>query len=332
MNALFFVEGGPGVGLGHLRRCFALAHALSRRGWTCEFLAGSKDAQSWLTSRSLALRPSRPGSGRLPATDYSCDVFVLDSYVVPSSEAREKARPKAGLILAFDDLLNRHDVADVILSTGVVAPELPWPGRDKARHLLGPAYHPLSPEFLPLVSRREIKPSVERVLLTMGGAAQSGAFERLLPLIAKAFPDAGVDCVVGPFTKPSASLSGKNVRLVQSPDSLKPLMLSCDLAVAASGQTLFELAATGTPTIAVGLVDNQKENLVGMDRAGSVLSAGAIGEPGFDARLAACLEKARSAKAREALSKAGRTLVDGEGGPRVEKVLSGMLAERRASR
>lgn len=41
------------------------------------------------------------------------------------------------------------------------------------------------------------------------------------------------------------------------------LMLKCDIAVTAAGQTTYELARIGLPTIAIGVVENQKFNIDG---------------------------------------------------------------------
>ena len=41
------------------------------------------------------------------------------------------------------------------------------------------------------------------------------------------------------------------------------LMINCDLAVTAAGQTTYELARVGIPTVAIGVAKNQKYNIAG---------------------------------------------------------------------
>jgi RimJ/RimL family protein N-acetyltransferase len=56
------------------------------------------------------------------------------------------------------------------------------------------------------------------------------------------------------------------------------LMTASDIAVSAAGQTLFELARCGVPTIAVGVAENQRHNLEGFTDAGVCYNAGWWGE------------------------------------------------------
>ena len=47
-----------------------------------------------------------------------------------------------------------------------------------------------------------------------------------------------------------------------------------DLAISASGQTLYELACIGVPTIAIGIIDNQKNNIKNWINQGFIEYAG----------------------------------------------------------
>jgi len=46
----------------------------------------------------------------------------------------------------------------------------------------------------------------------------------------------------------------------RGPQDVAPLMLAADMAVCGGGQTTSELAATGTPAIAIRLAENQTLN------------------------------------------------------------------------
>lgn len=60
-------------------------------------------------------------------------------------------------------------------------------------------------------------------------------------------------------------LNNRNIRFFYSLDAehMKTLMLESDVAISAGGQTLYELASVGLPTIAIQVVDNQSEDISG---------------------------------------------------------------------
>ena len=100
-------------------------------------------------------------------------------------------------------------------------------------------------------------------------------------------------------------------------------MLKCDLALTGGGQTTYELAATGAPTIAVRLASNQTGNLLGLAARGALFWAGDVGEPDLQDKIRqAILVLAENRDTRQKMSYAGRLLVDGRGADRVaEEIL-----------
>ena len=135
--------------------------------------------------------------------------------------------------------------------------------------------------------------------------------------------------MIGPFSTPSAELqrvaeqSRRRVSFVRAPDTLLPLMLEADLAIAAGGQTLYELAATGTPTVALALFENQIASVHALAGAG-VVRVGAVmpGGPFTAFRRQRDERCCGDFAARRAMSAAGQSLVDGCGPARVAAEMS----------
>jgi spore coat polysaccharide biosynthesis predicted glycosyltransferase SpsG len=315
MNALLFADGGRQVGLGHLRRCLALATGFSGSGWDWRFLTDDSQARAWLKSRGAPVADGEDaGEGRLPRADYACDLFVLDSYRVSGDDVRRSVAGRARCVLAFDDHFNRHDTADILLNAGVKAPLAAWPGRGRLTHLLGPAYQPLPPEFRS-ARRPAIGRQVARVLVTLGGSGDSAALSAAVRAVRRSFPQARIDCILGPFSGAAPEISG--VALHRDPPAMLDLMLACDLAVSAGGQTLFELAASGTPAIAFAISENQLSNVDGMVESGVALRCDPPTRASFEDKLISVLGMLSPAEARERMAEAGRRLVDGNGAGRV---------------
>ncbi|MDQ7082427.1 MAG: glycosyltransferase [Aquificota bacterium] len=55
-----------------------------------------------------------------------------------------------------------------------------------------------------------------------------------------------------------------------SAEEMKNLMLDADIAISAGGQTLYELARVGVPTIAVAVAENQMWNVSEWQEAGFI--------------------------------------------------------------
>lgn len=330
MRALLYADSGPDRGLGHLRRSTALAHGLRTRGWTCAFLTTTPTGSRWLIDHGHPVAGLSPERGRLPALPDDCDLFVLDSYDVTNDEARRALAGRAGVVLAFDDDMSRTPVADIILSSGVGAQRWPWPGRDGILYLLGPGYHPLSAEFIP-PRPRSISDSVSRVLLTFGASGGAVLLRTALDAVRSVFRGAELDVILGPFLETAdIGPASPGLRLHGSVDVMARLMTSCDLAVSGSGQTVFELAATGTPAVALTLSPNQQPNARWMAEAGALLDAGAADSPETGTRLTAALRAAAPRAARTELSRRGQSIIDGLGAFRVEEAVSALLEKRRA--
>jgi spore coat polysaccharide biosynthesis predicted glycosyltransferase SpsG len=133
-----------------------------------------------------------------------------------------------------------------------------------------------------------------------------------------------VTAVRGPFidgddqTTAAASDCRRVVDLLWGPDTLRDPMLKADLAISAGGHTLYELAATGTPAVAVETADNQAENVRAMATQGSVCAVGRADDPSVIAACEAALRRIfEDREARRAMSAAGQRVVDGRGAQRV---------------
>ena len=99
-------------------------------------------------------------------------------------------------------------------------------------------------------------------------------------------------------------------------------MREADMAIAGGGQTLYELAATGTPTIAVQLFDNQASSVAGLVELGAVLDGGRFdGTKSLRAMTSRVHELMRDAELRRSCSRQGQAVVDGRGAERVAAVM-----------
>jgi len=337
-RVLLVADGGPAVGLGHLGRVLALADALDAEGAWAGVVAPPAGAfrarveargrtaitlEGWPAWDDAALARVQAAAHEAGAT-----TLVVDSYRA-SDAALERWRAAGLTLIAFDDLAASPSPCHVVIDPSPAAAAVARASRHgDTRFLLGPAYAPLRPEFgTPPV--RKTREHVETVVLTLGGGEVPGLTQPLLDALDAAPGDFVVDALVGPFADPAplaavVARCRRAVRIHHDPPDVRALFVEADLAVSAAGQTLFELAWAGCPTVAIAVADNQRANLAGFAARGTVRAVESPGAIDFGARLTrAVADLLADGEARRAMTAAGQRLVDGAGARRVAEAALG---------
>jgi UDP-2,4-diacetamido-2,4,6-trideoxy-beta-L-altropyranose hydrolase len=330
----FRTTAGKQIGFGHLRRCLTLAGELRRAAGAAMsvhfWIDGDPAAVDVTAAAGFEARfvsgPEPDATGALLEAG-EVDTLVVDSYTVAGASFSAWRR-RVGALVAIDDLADRELDVDVVVNGTPQAAQLSYRTGPDVLRLLGPRYALLRPHFreLPL---RPAAPRVGRVLVTLGGADPQSSTPAVVEAVQRALPDAALDVVVGPLFGPMPDLDRRvasdreRLRLHRDLDDLSALMSAADLAVSAGGQTLYELAATGVPTVALCLADNQAPNIAALAGV-SLLSAGSVVESAagrFHGVEEGCRQLAADSALRQRMSDAGRSLIDGQGAARVADVI-----------
>lgn len=289
---LLIADGGSQAGLGHVSRSSALAVALRCRGLEpdCLLYQGGRpierDGVEWEPLQGL------PEVG-------DAELLILDSYRVSASAMRAAT--------GSTPLVVMHDYGDVPSAAAIVVSVAGTPS-DEPPRLAGPAYACLRAPFWGL-PRRRIHDDVRSVLVVTGagGGCLGGELAKAL---VDALPEAAVTLVRGPY----APAAPGGISTLETPESLLEPLLASDLVVVGAGQTLLEAAATGAPSIALLLVDNQRRQATALAEEGAVRL---IDPPTIAAAATAARELAVDPEARRRLAERAQATVDGFGALRV---------------
>lgn len=104
---------------------------------------------------------------------------------------------------------------------------------------------------------------------------------------------------------------------------MSDMMLQADLAVCAGGSTLYELAATGTPAIAILQAENQVKGAQTLAEKRVIINLGPGDRLEAEDIGGGLLELINNYELRKNMSKRGQKLVDGKGAVRcVKEILS----------
>ena len=146
------------------------------------------------------------------------------------------------------------------------------------------------------------------LIVTGSGGGAVGA--ELAQAVQDALPQAGVTLVRGPYAPPAPP----GVSALEAPESLFEPLLAADLVVGAAGQTILEAVATGAPSVALPLVDNQlRQARVLADEQAVCLVEAATVEAAVEAALGLSVDGA----ARHRLAERAQAAIDGFGALRV---------------
>jgi UDP-2,4-diacetamido-2,4,6-trideoxy-beta-L-altropyranose hydrolase len=217
----------------------------------------------------------------------------------------------------------------VILNPGAGAESLTYSARSDTLLLLGVRYALLRPEFAEPFER-EIAPSMRRMMITLGGSDHGPLAADLVRWTAASVPNGEIDVIVGPFFQRVDDLralakANEHVNLLFDPSDMRNAMLRCDAAISSGGQTLYELAATGTPALAISTADNQRNNIAALAGAGTIMYV----EGKTEAALLRGLANIAPAETRREMSRRGRALVDGRGARRAASEIARVLGASR---
>ncbi len=345
---LFRVDAGPQIGLGHLQRCLSLASALRQLDATCLFLTNEEsnlldrvtrfgfsgyrlDAiESW-SAEDLAQAISIAGA-------HGCDAIIVDSDYEGDGYL-DQLRKAGFFVCAIEDMAPHPFPCQLVVNGDAHAHQLPYHSSSgDTLFLLGPEYSILRAEFWK-IGPRVVSDGVENILVTFGGADPYSLTPRVLKLLNELPGTFSVAAIIGPFfnnireIEAAVERAERPIRLVHSPDSVCSLMLESGLAVSAGGQTLYELACAGCPTVAVRMAANQDGQLQVFEKSGFLRVAGrgdddrihnAIGET--------VLSLLPDPQGRKSMSGAGQRLIDGQGALRVaERILKAISSGRNTS-
>ncbi|MDF5751398.1 glycosyltransferase [Spongiactinospora sp. TRM90649] len=308
-------DAGPGVGVGHLVRCVALAEELGARGIEVVFL-GDLGGLSWaaaqLQRRGLPLVPARPGPEALgaQAAALGLDSVVLDSYELPPETGM--ALRRAGIpVLAIIDGDTRGQSADLYLDQNLGAED---------RHvglpvLAGTRYVLLRDD----VRRYRSVPAggIPHVLCFFGGTDATGVTVGWLDALAETgVPFSATVIAPGPVAPPP----GLPISVLPPTDELPRLMAQADLVITAAGTTVWELLYLGVPTALTWVRENQLLGYHAVTKRGLAAGLGAGNDPRSAVPTLRDLLADPGRRARYA--RRGRKVIDGLGRERAADALA----------
>lgn len=311
-------------------RCVAMADALRTQGaevtFACAALPGNLN--DWLEKQGYPVLALEAEESELPlqASD-RFDWLVVDHYHLDALW-EVSARMHVHQILVIDDLADRHHACDILLDQNYV---VDLPGRYAglvpagSQLLLGPRYALLRPEFSERhaqAGQRQFEP-VRRILVFFGGTDPTGeTLKALDALDILDLPDVTVDVVVGNGNPHREVIEARcqereNTNFYCQVNTMADLLLQADLAIGAGGTTTWERLCLGLPAVVTAIASNQTQISRDVAGAGCQVFLGSESYVTAEILAGAVRELCQDGARRQAMSRQGLEMVDGEGLQRV---------------
>ena len=319
MNVVILTEGGKDYGFGHVARCSSIYQAFQYYDISPKFLVnGDESVKSILSDIDVEIIDWIDNPFFISKTD----IVIIDSYYADLN-FYNKLSDEIPLVVYIDDN-NRLEYPKGIVVNGTLdVSNMNYSRRENVNYLVGNEFIPLRKDFWNL-PKLKINDSIGSILITMGGNDLRNLTPKFLKLLNDNFPEVNKKVIIADsFNNISEieSLKTDSLDLIYSPNSSEMIdaMNSVDIAISASGQTLYELACIGVPTIAIGIIDNQKNNIKNWINQGFIEYAGCWSDDDLLDNVLNKLEYLQDKNVRYDKRLLGIQAVDGKGSLKIVK-------------
>lgn len=320
MKVFIITEGSKNTGFGHITRCLSLYQAFEERGIKPKFIInGDNDIEYLLKDINYQIFNWLDEKSKLFEMVKDADIAIIDSYLADIS-LYNKIANLVKISVYIDDNKRLDYPKGIVLNGNIHAETLNYPKKDGIIHLLGTKYTPLRKGFWE-VPEKKIKENIESIMVTFGGDDAKNMTPKILKLLNEKYPELNKNVIIGRAYQNIDEIkkcADKNTNLIYYPDAekMKEIMLESDIAISAGGQTLYELARIGVPTIGICVTENQIGNVMEWSKTGFLES---------EMNISVHLKYLKSKEVRENKSKIGRKYIDSKGRLRIINEIEGNI-------
>lgn len=268
---LFRVAASETIGIGHLVRCFALAQQFRQQGLQCHFLlteaaaaiASQLDNFTFPVTTIASQNALTAELDSIRSLTGNNNWLVIDGYEF-TGDYRQQLSNAGYKLLWLDDWAEPEPayVAAILNSAaGVTASSYQQQPTD-TKLFLGPAYHPLRPEFF--IQPKLPASQCHTLSIIFGGSDPANLMTSIATVLAADdnFQQRPLQFICGPayqrLDELEALLANQpNWQLLHNPNNIATALNRSRLVVTACGSTTFECWALQRPMVAVQVASNQ---------------------------------------------------------------------------
>lgn len=268
---VFEVDCNSQIGMGHIMRCMNIADNLSEN---ILFVTRSIDAKKILEEKKYNVHLLVGNYNQIVCNQYLYELIskenpinlcIVDSYFVNNTFFHDLN--KFTEILYIDDLNKKKWDVDYLLNNNLSALYHDYDRvykNSKTRLFLGPEYLLLRDDFFqhnPI----SIKKTIHKIFISSGGSDSNKSILKILNFLLNLDETKYLTyyVLVGRLNQSIIELqeitkNNPSVKIFYDVAQVASIMKNCDMAISASGNTLYELSYLGIPAITYTIAENQE--------------------------------------------------------------------------
>ncbi len=332
-EALFKVEGGSSIGMGHVMRSLELAEELEFRcvGVTGFLCNNDRHVEEKITSRGFrAFILPNERSLQHELLEFLAQkrphilVFDHPGDFEPLCRTLKSSCPHLFMV-ALDHFVMDNEYVDVIINLFNHHPTLKVPTSHRVRYYEGVKYSIIRKGFDGYHNfRKSIPARAKDVMVSFGGSDPMSNTLRVMEALKTDFPKditfhfvLGTSFIQKERIKEFSQQLERRSEFYENLNSIEEIMYRCDLGLVGGGTTMLEMACLGVPAIIIAQSANEARFADYLAELGVVISLGVGEEVKAEAIFKALVGLAKDHSARERMSMAGKELIDGRGRERI---------------
>ena len=310
------------MGMGHVIRQRNLGKILRERGMEISyFICDFQPAIKILKKENFSIHTVAPDAG-LPRESRKFDLAILDIRDT-NRDLIESLRPRSKQIASFEDLGEGRNHVDVLIDCNL-EPEQSREIPARIRTLFGLDHSVIHPDFARVhQQQRQFPETWNHGLITLGGSDPNQWTLRLAQTVLKKKKHHLITALIGPAFENTGPLEKLAVQsnsfiLLRDVSSMAKALAAHDIVFCAGGVTLHEALAAGTPAFVVSQIPHQEAKARALETKGAAVNLG-LAENFEEKKLEGVFDL--GVEKLEAMSRAGKNLIDGKGVHRVAEEL-----------
>jgi CMP-N-acetylneuraminic acid synthetase/spore coat polysaccharide biosynthesis predicted glycosyltransferase SpsG len=255
---VFRVDGYREIGLGHIYRALTLAQRIMDH--QIFFLMDSRYRQGISIVKRNHQKIVTFKRDPIPAIETLNPDIIINDILDTDVKYMQALKRMGKFVVNFEDLGEGAQLANLVINALYESP-MPY-----TNCLWGHNYVCLRDEFHS-IKKRKLRPEVQNILLTFGGIDEGNLTCKVLSALHKCKADFKVTVILGLGYIHDSSLNKflkktkMNCQIKRNVKYISKYMAKADLVYTSCGRTIYEVAAVGTPCIALAQNDREMMHL-----------------------------------------------------------------------